>query len=196
MLNTYIKNRGISQTIIHDNNKNHFNQVNWDADYDGDVANISVNSNTDGKRKEFNISLDNQDLANLLNIPSVNIPIDKRLKMDFNEYQPQREEYFIELPATQIPPTISKISEPESLIDEQNDKSLTSLFPNEDLIIPLSIDKNSKDKYTLTPKRRHRRHKTHITYKVYKKPKSKTRSKPKSKSSSSKRKTLRITDLL
>ena len=61
MLNTYIKNRGITQTILHENNKNHFNQVNWDADYDGDIANISVNSNIDGKRDRFDISLDNEE---------------------------------------------------------------------------------------------------------------------------------------
>ena len=65
MLNTYIKNQGINQTLMYDNKGPHFNQINWNADYDGNVANISVNSNTDGKREYFNISLDNDDLANI-----------------------------------------------------------------------------------------------------------------------------------
>lgn len=205
MLNTYVKNRGMTQTIIHNNNKNHFNQVNWDADYDGDVANISVDSNTDGKRKQFNISLDNQDLANLLNVPSVDIPIDKRLKMDFNDnFQPQIEqEYFVELPTSQLPVRKSKINESELLLDKEIDQVISSLLPNQELIIPLSINKNTKNKYTYTPKRRHKRDKTHITYKVYKKPKSITRSKTKTSSASkrktspvSKRKTIRFSDLL
>ena len=86
MLNSYIKNRGITQTIIRDNNQNHFNQLNWDTEDDGNIANISIQSNYDGKQDQFNVSLDNNDLANILNIPSVNIPLDKRLNMDF-EYK-------------------------------------------------------------------------------------------------------------
>ena len=35
MLNTYIKNRGITQTLINNNNQKQFNQINWDADYAG-----------------------------------------------------------------------------------------------------------------------------------------------------------------
>ena len=62
MLNTYIKNQGITKTIIHDNNHNHINQVKWDADYDGDIANLSIDTNTDGKRKHFDFSLDNLEL--------------------------------------------------------------------------------------------------------------------------------------
>ena len=42
MLNTFIKNRGTTKTIIHNNNDNNVNEINWDADYDGDVANISM----------------------------------------------------------------------------------------------------------------------------------------------------------
>ena len=40
MLDTYIKNRGSTKTIIHDNNKNNVNVIKWDADYDGKEANI------------------------------------------------------------------------------------------------------------------------------------------------------------
>ena len=85
MLNTYIKNRGTTQTLVNNNNQKQFNQINWDADYDGQIANISVTSDTDGNKNHFDIKLDNEDLANMLNIPSVSTPIDKRLQMDFDD---------------------------------------------------------------------------------------------------------------
>ena len=86
MLNTYIKNQGLSQTVIYNSNKkqNEFNEVNWNADYDGNNANISLTSNSNGKKKHYTVSLDNNDLANMLSLPSVNMPIDRRLAMDFN----------------------------------------------------------------------------------------------------------------
>ena len=34
MLNTFIKNKGYTKTIIHDNNNNRVNELDWDADYD------------------------------------------------------------------------------------------------------------------------------------------------------------------
>ena len=72
MLNTYIKNRGTTKTIIHENNHNKVNTINWDADYDGETAHISLDSNVNGRKDHYNIELDNEDLANLLNIPTIN----------------------------------------------------------------------------------------------------------------------------
>ena len=191
MLNTYIKNQGITQTIIHNNNRNHFNQVNWDADYDGNIANISVNLNTDGKRDRFNISLDNEDLANILTIPSVNTPIDKRLKMDFQEPNYQLEPLFLELPTPEI-----KSRKPKT-VEELISKAISSPGADEELLVPLTIDKKTMDNYTLTPKKKHKRPKTHITHRVYKKRKS-SNSKSKSKKSRTKRTTLSmpIVDLI
>ena len=177
MLNTYIKNQGTTQTIIRDNNHNHFNQINWDANYDGNIANISFNSNTDGKHNKFNVSLDNEDLANILNILSVNTPIDKRLKMDFDEPSYRPEPYLIELPTPELQPRKPKT------IQELIDRRISSPLPDEELILPLSIsDKSIKKLYTLTPRKKHRRRKTHITYKVSKKPKSSTKSTSKTRS--------------
>ena len=59
MLNTFIKNRGTTKTIIHDNNHNRISEMNWDADYDGDVANISIDTESNGRTKHFDIKLDN-----------------------------------------------------------------------------------------------------------------------------------------
>lgn len=207
MLNTYIKNRGLSQTIINNNNRSNFNELLWDADYDGNMANINVSSNNNGHKKRYNINLDNHDLANMLNIPSVNMPIHKRLQMDFEQpvFRNEPRVLQIELPKMKTPEMKTPeilikprfVTKPESIIDNNTvsslvEPSITSLLesasptsylssplPNEELLVPITIDENTLDNYTLTPKRRHRHKKTHKTYKVYKKQKSPKRSSPK-----------------
>jgi hypothetical protein len=208
MLNTYIKNRGITQTLVNNNNQKQFNQINWDADYDGQNANISVTSDTDGNKNHFDITLDNEDLANMLNIPSVSTPIDKRLQMDFDDsFRREPRVLQIEMPDLKTPylsPSKPSyiVEEPETdeeTIDEllqsiKPNSYLSSPSPNEELIAPISIEDKTLNNFTLTPHRRHKRAKTHKTYKVYKKPKSsstikaagikKSKSKNKSKSRS------------
>ena len=154
MLNTYIKNRGTTQMLVRNNNKNKFNEINWDADYDGETANISLDSISNGHKNHYNIQLDNDDLANLLNIPTVNMPIDKRLKMDLE--RPNRNIYRIELPSTS--------STNEDLFTSNG--HLSSPMSNEELIVPITIDDKS------SPRRGDKKRKTHKTYKVYKKRKS------------------------
>ncbi len=191
MLNTYIKNRGTTKTIIHDNNHNHVNQLNWDADYDGDIANISIDSNTDGKRNHYAVSLDNEDLANILTMPSVDMPLDKRLKMDFQQPYYTPENYFIEIPTPEFQPRKSKYL--ESIVN----RHISSPSSHEELVIPLTINPKGKNLFTLTPHKKHKRAKTHITHRVYKRPKSTSRkTKSRSKSRSSSKKTIPIMDLL
>jgi hypothetical protein len=208
MLNTYIKNRGITQTLINNNNQKQFNQINWDADYDGQKANISFTSDTDGNKNHFDIQLDNEDLANMLNIPSVSTPIDKRLQMDFNDsFRREPQILQIEIPDIKTPRVAPRkpsymFDEPETedeSIDEllesiKHNSYLSSPLPQEELIAPITIDDKTLNNLTLTPNKRHKRPKTHKTYKVYKKPKSsstikaagikksKSKNKPKSKS--------------
>lgn len=159
MLNTYVKNRGTTQMLIRNNNTNKFNELHWDADYDGETANISLDSTINGRTNHYNIELDNEDLANLLNVPSVNMPIDKRLKMDLDGYN--QNIYRIELP--------KRTNTIENLIESMREPSgyLSSPLPNEELIVPISINKSS-------PRKRYKQRKTHKTYKVYKKNKSST----------------------
>lgn len=190
MLNTYIKKQGVTQTIVHDNKHNHFNQINWDADYDGNKANISVKSNTDGKRDRFDISLDNEDLAHILNIPSINMPIHKRLKMDFQKPSYKVEPYILELPTPRLPTPrlpIPRLLTPRLLtpeleprkpeiLEEIISRGITSPVSHEEFIVPLTIDKKTMDDYILTPRKKHRRRKTHVTHKIYKKPKSSSKS--------------------
>jgi hypothetical protein len=184
MLNTYIKNRGTTKTIIHNNNHNQISSIDWDADYDGDVAHIALQANTNGKQERFDISLDNDDLANILNVQSVDMPIDKRLQMDFQESYD--EPYILELPAPELLPR-----KPKNIRN-----IISSPLPNEELIIPLEIDQNARDKYTFTPQKKHRRRKTHVTHKVYKKLKSSRKSKSKRRSKSRTTMSTPIIDLI
>ena len=191
MLNTYIKNRGTTQTLVNNNNQKQFNQINWDADYDGQIANISVTSDTDGNKNHFDIKLDNEDLANMLNIPSVSTPIDKRLQMDFDDsFRRQPQILQIEMPHLKTPhlktPNVqprrpSYLEEPDETEEQSIEELLQSITPNsylssplpdEELIAPISIADKTSNRFTLTPHKRHKRPKTHKTYKVYKKPKS------------------------
>jgi len=186
MLNTYIKNRGTTQTIVNNNNQKAFNQINWDADYDGQTANISFTSDTDGSKKHFDIKLDNEDLANMLNIPSNSMPIDKRLQMDFNDsFRREPKILQIEMPYHLKTPNIhprrpsylDEEEEEEHSIEEllqsiRPNSYLSSPLPDEELIAPISIADKTSNRFTLTPHKRHKRPKTHKTYKVYKKPKS------------------------
>jgi len=201
MLNTYIKNRGLSQTFVHNNNRNQFNEINWDADYDGNIANVSVTYNTDGIKNHFDVSLDNDDLASILNTPSINMPIDKRLQMDFvsptfrhdprilqvelpdfkpPKLSPRTPSYIFQKPDSISSPSTTSID--ELIRSPKSNDFLSSPLPNEEFIVPITIDDKTADKYTFTPKKRRIHKKTHKTYKVYKKQKSLPRSNSSSKS--------------
>lgn len=209
--NYYIKSKGSLQTFVNNNNNNNqFNEIDWDAGYDGDVANVILSSNNNGKQQIYNVKLDNEDLANLLNVPSISGPIDKRLQMDFNNnrFRPEPNIYKIELPVFNDyqPRQINhsyQVEEPESIENilqsmKQPSSYLSSPLSNEELIVPISIDDKTLNQYTLTPNKHHAHKKTHKTYRVYKKPKSKSSSSSKSKSprssSKSKTKTRRATN--
>lgn len=174
MLNTYIKNRGTTQMLVRNNNTNKFNEINWDADYDGQIAHISLDTIQNGRKDHYDIQLDNEDLANILNVPSVNMPIDKRLKMDLEK--PLENNYIIEFPSSSSSSSSNTI---EDILEtlKQPKNFLSSPLPNEELIVPVSLNSKSLNNYSLTPRKRHKQKKTHKTYKVYKKRKSSNKTK-------------------
>jgi hypothetical protein len=182
MLNTFIKNTGTTKTIIHNNNKNNVNEIKWDADYDGSEANISLKLTNNGEREKYHFSLDNNDLANILNINSVDLPLEQRLKRDFKKASSLPKIIQIELENDDYNPIYQKQEQQENplsiaeILSNQN-PHISSPLANEEFIVPLSINDNLNNKYTLTPRKRHRKTKTHKTYKVYKHKKTSTRSK-------------------
>jgi hypothetical protein len=199
MLETFIKNRGITKTIIHKNNQNKVNEVNWDADYDGKKANISLDLNTDGNEKHYDVQLTNDDLAKILNLNSVNKSLDERLLQDF---QPQKNKLkkinpmIIEI-ENETPYNFSYANDTNELneLNEIKDAELDELFlnenkidlpeklthissplQNEELLIPLTIGKS----YGSLNKNKN---KSHRVYKIHNSPKSKSNIKTDRKSS-------------
>jgi hypothetical protein len=185
MLDTFIKNRGETKTILHNNNHNDISKINWDAEYDGDIANVSLDFNTNGKKGHYDIQLNNNDLAEILNIPTINSPIDKRLLYDFKHNQDRKNmrKYMIEFdnmkemttPEILRPSPEILIPRKEILIPKINKPDtpfythFSSPLQNEELLIPVTI-KKSKKTNPLSMSKRNKKH--HNTYKVYRRIKS------------------------
>ena len=87
-MSSYIQNYGFTKTIIQDNKHNLHNEIQWQGNYDGKIANINVNINDNGNEEFVNMQLNNNDLKQLLGIQPVEIPLDKRLMNDFLYHKP------------------------------------------------------------------------------------------------------------
>ena len=162
MLDTYIKNKGITKTIIHNNNNTQVNEMYWDTDYDGRQANISLDVNSNGKLQHYEVELNNQDLANILNIPTVDIPLEKRLTRDFKKTNKFNEAplmiEFDSPPLVPLEPSYSKLDKPFYT-------HISSPLKNEEIIIPLTIDKKTSQPNYFT-KKSHRKH-SKKSHKIY-----------------------------
>lgn len=79
----YIKNKGVTKLVIKDNSKKDEKTLKWNVDYDGNEADVELDIKDNKNRKHYNWKLDNDDLAKILNIPSIEKPIHQRLKDDF-----------------------------------------------------------------------------------------------------------------
>lgn len=82
-MKTHIQNYGIAKTIIQSNHRKTTNALKWMGDYDGNVMNVDLNVENNGKKKEMKMTLDNDDLIKLLNIQPHHKSIDERLMEDF-----------------------------------------------------------------------------------------------------------------
>jgi hypothetical protein len=80
---TYIKTMGTAKAYIQRGTQRDAKVVNWDVDYNGDNADIDLDIGSNGEMTHYKAILSNEDLANLLNIPSVNEPLENRLQNDF-----------------------------------------------------------------------------------------------------------------
>jgi hypothetical protein len=93
----YIKNMGSTQTFIKiPYEKERYNDIHWDANYDGEQANIRLNIDDNGNNAEIKARLDNNDLAQLLNVPLIRGDLDARLTNDFLEEKKQIPISFLE----------------------------------------------------------------------------------------------------
>jgi hypothetical protein len=205
----FMHESGINQSFLNVNGKKKFNNFKWDADYNGKVANIIFDSNNNGKKKSYNFILDNNDLVNMLNINTNDIPIDKRLNDDFKENKmpllnPNPMIIELESPPNYVS-QVKKIQEPqtqepqtqEPQIQEQEPQNLNNL----DFYIPMIVKKQptrsviSFPKKIKTKRSTRLKPKSHKVYKIYKNSKSigylkHKKSSKKSQSSKSSKRTL------
>jgi hypothetical protein len=165
MLDTYIQTKGVAQTIFRKNNSNEVHQMQWDADYDGEKANVSIDMNENNGKyvKHIEMEVDNEDLKELLTIPSVNVPLHKRLTKDF-QYARPKTKTMKSIHSKKRTPEIEQKQkqEPFAFLTKKETPFLTHLsspVQNEEFVVVEN---------TPTPKRHNKksRHKRRRTYKL------------------------------
>lgn len=82
-MTSYIQNIGFTKTRIQNNNQVINNEIEWNGDYDGKIANIDIGINDNGNKEIVSMQLNNSDLRQILGIQPVEIPLEKRLMNDF-----------------------------------------------------------------------------------------------------------------
>lgn len=82
-MTTYVKSYGMIQNDIKNNNTTTTSGAKWIGDYDGTLANVDIDINHNGSVEHAHLQLDNDDLLDILNMETINKPIDQRLQTDF-----------------------------------------------------------------------------------------------------------------
>lgn len=111
-----LKNRGITKTefIVNGHKKN--NKLEWNVDYDGKKADVCLGTMNNGHKQKYKARLDNKalakllntnDLANILNMPAQETPLEERLTNDFLMNRPMQQS--LQQPLLLQPPTQTTI---------------------------------------------------------------------------------------
>jgi hypothetical protein len=87
-MSSYIQNYGFTKTLIQDNQDNLHNEIQWQSDYDGRIANIDVDINNNGNREFVSMQLNNNELRQIFGIQPVEVTLEKRLMNDFLSHKP------------------------------------------------------------------------------------------------------------
>jgi len=89
-------NIGSTNTTIKNNDTVTNSSIDWSGNYNGNIADIHVSVDDNGRKEEMNIKLDNDDLTKLLGIPSINKQLDQRLMDDFyiRDQKPQLYQHY------------------------------------------------------------------------------------------------------
>ena len=85
-----IQNTGFTKTLFQKDGHYSNNEMKWESNYDGKIADIDIDINDNGNNKHVSMKLDNKDLAHLLGIQPVNIPLEERLMNDFFPYSQKK----------------------------------------------------------------------------------------------------------
>jgi len=161
----FMYENGMNQSFVNINGKKKYKNLKWNADYNGEIANIYLKSNDNGRKKIYNFMLDNNDLANMLNVNTNDMLIDERLKQDFKQ-----------LNSPEINPKKDLM-----IIEFENNPNLVSQNLQEEMSIP-SLKKIKTKKSSRHSSRHSSRNssrnssrqkpKSHKVYKIYKNSKS------------------------
>ena len=88
-MSSYIQNYGFTKTLVNNNNnQTQINEIKWQGDYNGKIANIDVDINDNGNREFVSVQLNNNDLRQLFGIQPIEVPLEKRLVNDFLSHKP------------------------------------------------------------------------------------------------------------
>jgi hypothetical protein len=144
MNDIYIQNKGTTKTLIHENGHNKISKIGWEADYDGTIANIDLDLNNNGHNSQMHFELNNNDLEELLNIPSVKQPLHSRLLRDFKKKSVKKSPLFIVVEEPR-----SKVKVVEPLLQPNKYTHVSSPLPMEDVLLPLAIKRGRRKTITL-----------------------------------------------
>jgi hypothetical protein len=79
----YFESKGEALSVVKINGKETKQSAEWDVNYDGDLANIKLDTDTNGKKEHKKFKLTNDDINAMLNVPSHALSLDSRLQSDF-----------------------------------------------------------------------------------------------------------------
>jgi hypothetical protein len=158
--NVYIKSKGFTETQVNNNIRG----TDWNANYDGRTANLSMNIHNNNSNEHVEMKMDNKQLAELFNFPVIQGPIDQRLQQIYlpkqkTKLEPKsklKQNILIPIPYVMPPPSISNsdslIFSPESqnsitsipqLVDEQKYEGEDSDSEEEEVFTLPSQNKES-----------------------------------------------------
>lgn len=113
--NVYIKSRGFTETQVNNNIRG----SDWIANYDGNIANLSMNTHNNNSNEHVELKMDNKQLSELFNFPVIQGPIDERLQAIYLPRKPKiKPNILIPIPYVVNPP----ISHEESVIFTPNNE--------------------------------------------------------------------------
>lgn len=85
MSKSFVKSIGNAKSIVINNGKSKMSGIKWNADYNGNVANIDLKLNNNGVQKQYKLAMDNNDLQNIF-VPGVDKPLHNRIIEDNNNF--------------------------------------------------------------------------------------------------------------
>ena len=117
--NVYIKSTGFTKTQVNDD----VNSTNWTANYDGNVAKLSMNIHDNGSNEHIKMQMNNDDLMKLtnnknlmkiFNTPTVEGPIHERLRKTYLTKKRKKPiVYIVNVPASETSRRQFQYDDPE-----------------------------------------------------------------------------------